>query len=65
MSDSLQRHGLLSPLDSLGKNTGMCYHALLKGIFSTQGLNLSLLQSPGLAGVFLPTSATWEAQGTQ
>ena len=29
--------------DSLGKNTGMGCHALLQGIFHTQGLNLCLL----------------------
>ena len=29
--------------DSLGKNTGVGYHALLQGIFSTQGLNPGLL----------------------
>ena len=36
----------LCPQDSPGKNTGMDYHALLQGIFQTQGLNplpLSLL----------------------
>ena len=26
-----------------GKNTGVCCHALLQGIFPTQGLNLGLL----------------------
>ena len=31
------------------------------GIFSTQGLDHSLLTSPGLAGGFFTTSATWEA----
>ena len=30
--------------DSLGKNTGVGYHALLQGIFPTWGLNLSLLR---------------------
>ena len=29
--------------DSPGKNTGVGCHALLQGIFLTQGLNLSLL----------------------
>ena len=29
--------------DSLGKNTGVGCHALLQGIFLTQGLNLPLL----------------------
>ena len=35
-------------------------HALLQGIFLTQGLNLSLFMSPALAGRFFTTSATWE-----
>ena len=29
--------------DSLGKNTGVGYHRLLQGIFTTQGLNPGLL----------------------
>ena len=51
MSDSLQPYGLkptrlLCPWDSLGKNTGVGCHALLQGIFPTQGSNthLSCLQ---------------------
>ena len=48
MSDSLQPCGsqptrLLCPWDSPGKNTGMGCHALLQGIFWTQGSNPSLL----------------------
>ena len=48
MSDSLRPYGLqptrlLYPLDSPGKNTGMGCHALLQGIFLTQGLNPHLL----------------------
>ena len=34
---------LFCPWDSLGKNTGVCCHFLLQGIFSTQGSNLHLL----------------------
>ena len=34
---------LLCPWDSLGKNTRVGCHALLQGIFPTQGLNLCLL----------------------
>ena len=34
---------LLCPWDSPGKNTGMGCHALLQGIFRTQGSNLGLL----------------------
>ena len=45
---TLQLHGLqptrlLCPWDSPGKNTGVGCHALLWGIFLTQGLNLHLL----------------------
>ena len=46
--DSLQPHKLqptrlLCPWDSPGKNTGMCCHSLLQGIFPTQELNPGLL----------------------
>ena len=65
MSDSLQPRGLyptrvLCLWDSPGKNTGVAYHALLQGIFRTQGLNLCLMSS-ALAGGFFTTSTTWEA----
>ena len=48
MSDSVQPYGLqpvrlLCPWDSPGKNSGVCCHGLLQGIFSTQGLNPGLL----------------------
>ena len=43
------------------KHTGVGYHALLQGIFPTQGSNLHLLTSPAFAGRFFTTSATWEA----
>ena len=47
VSDSLQPHGLwptrlLSPWDSPGTDTGVGCHALLQGIFPTQGLNPGL-----------------------
>ena len=47
---TLQPRGLqptrrLCPWDSPGKNTGVGCHALLQGIFSTQGSNLGLLYS--------------------
>ena len=46
VSDSLRPYGpqparLLCPWDSPGKNTGVDYHALLQGIFPTQGYYLS------------------------
>ena len=48
MPDSLRPHGLkptrlLCPWDFPGKDTGVCCHFLLQGIFSTQGSNPSLL----------------------
>ena len=48
MSHSLQPHGqeparLLCPWDSSGYNTGVGCHALLQGIFLTQGSNPHLL----------------------
>ena len=48
MSNSWQPHGLQSarlpcPWDSPGKNTGVGCHALLQGIFPTQGSNPGLL----------------------
>ena len=47
MSDTLQPHGLqparlLCPWDSPGKNTTVGCHALLQGIFPTQGSNPGL-----------------------
>ena len=39
MSDSLQLHGLFSPWNSPGQNTGVGSLSLLQGIFPTQGLN--------------------------
>ena len=46
---------LLCPWDSPGQNTGVGWHALLQGIFLTQGSNLRLLHLPALAGgSFIP-----------
>ena len=39
MSDSLRPHGLYSPWNSPGQNTGVGSLSLLQGIFPTQGLN--------------------------
>ena len=47
MSDSLQPHGpirLLCPWTFPGKNSGVCCHFLLQGIFPNQGSNPSLLR---------------------
>ena len=43
MPDSLQPHGLYSPLNSPGQNTRVGSLSLLQGIFPTQGLNPGLL----------------------
>ena len=46
--------------DSPDKNTGVGYHALLQGIFPTQGSNLSLLHLLHWEADFFTTSTTWE-----
>ena len=56
VSDSLQPHGLyptrlLCPWDSPGKNTGVDFHALLQGIFLTQGWNLCLCNVGDLGSI--------------
>ena len=43
VSDSLQAHGLYSPWNSLGQNTGVGRFSLFQEIFPTQGLNPGLL----------------------
>ena len=43
VSDSLQPHGLYSPWNSPGRNTGVDSLSLLHGIFPTQGSNPGLL----------------------
>ena len=53
---------LLCLWDSPGKNTGVGFHALLQGIFLTQGSKPMSLKSPALAGGFFAAIATWEAQ---
>ena len=60
VSNSLQPHGLqptrlLCPWDSPGNSTGVGCHALLQGIFPTQGSNPSLLHLPALTGRFFTT----------
>ena len=42
MSNSLWPHGLYSPWNSPGQNTGMGSHSLLQGMFPSQGLNQGL-----------------------
>ena len=42
VSDSLRPHGLYSPWNSPGQNTGVGSHSVLQGIFPTQGSNPGL-----------------------
>ena len=42
LSDSLRPHGIYSPWNSPGQNTGVGSFSLLQGIFPTQGLNSGL-----------------------
>ena len=42
VSNFLQPHGLYSPWNSPGQNTGVGSHSLLQGIFPTQGSNPGL-----------------------
>ena len=44
VSDSLRPHGLYSPWNSPGQNTGVGSLSLLQGIFPTQGSNPGLLR---------------------
>ena len=53
VSNSFRPHGLYSPWNSLGQNTGVGSLSLLQGIFPTQGSNSSLA-SPSLRGGSLP-----------
>ena len=60
VSDSLQPYGrqptrLLCPWGSPGKSTGVGCHALLQGIFLTQGLSLCLLYVSCSADGFFTT----------
>ena len=50
----LQTTRLLCPWDSPGKNTAVGCHALLQGIFPTQGLSLCLLRLLHWQGGSLP-----------
>ena len=48
MSDSLWTHGLYSPWNSPGQNTGVGSLSFLQGIFPTQGSNPGLLHCRGI-----------------
>ena len=55
----LQPARLLSPWDSLGKNTGVGCHAFLQGIFPTQRSNPPFLPLSALPGGFFTHLGTW------
>ena len=61
MSDSLQLHGLYSPWNALGQNSGVGSLPLLNGIFLTQGSNPG--RSPALQVDSLPTEL-WGNRGS-
>ena len=52
-------HQVPCPWSFPGKNTGVTCHALLQGIFPTQGLNPRLLMSPALTVRFFTTGASY------
>ena len=58
VSDSLWPHGIHSPWNSPGQNTGVGSRSVLQGIFSTQGSN----PISRIAGGFFTSWATREAQ---
>ena len=58
MSDSLWTHGLYSPWNSPGQNTGVSSLPLLQGNLPNPGIEP---RSPALTGGFFTTHATWEA----
>ena len=55
---------LLCPWDPPGKNSGMGCHALLQGIFLTQGLNPPLVCLLHWQAIFLPLVPPGKPQGT-
>ena len=62
VSDSLWPHGLYSPLNSPGHNTGVDSHSLLQGIFPTQGSNPGL---PALQEDSLPAEPQEKLKNTR
>ena len=61
VSDSFQLHGLCSPWDSPGQNTGVGSLFLHPGDLPDPGIKPMSLTSPALVGRFFTTSAAWEA----
>ena len=54
VSNCLRSHGLYSPWNSPGQNTGVGSLSLLQGIFPTQGPNTGLPEFLMASGFFLP-----------
>ena len=67
VSDSLQPHGLYSPWNSPGQNTGVGSLSLLQGTFPTQGSNPCLLhcRSPALQMDSLPAEPQGKPKNTE
>ena len=64
-SGDLQRSPVKSSAEHHQRiHTGVSCHGLLQGNLPNPGIEHTLLKSPALAGEFLATSATWEAQTT-
>ena len=61
VSDCLRPHGLYSPWNSPGQNTGVDSLSLLQGIFPTQGWNPGL---PHCRQIFLPAEPQWKPKNT-
>ena len=59
MPDSLQPHGLYSPWNSPGQNTGVGSLSLLQGIFPTQGLSQGLLHCRQILYLLIPGRQDW------
>ena len=61
VSESLGSHGLYSPWNSPGQNTGVDSFSLLQGIFPTQGLNPGLQILNQLSHQGSPRTLEWVA----
>ena len=61
VSDSLGPHGLFSPWNSPGQNTGVGCHSLLQGIFPTQRSNPDLLHCRRILHQGSPRILEWVA----
>ena len=61
VSDFLQPHGLYSPWNSPGQNTGVRSFSLLQGTFLTQGSNPGL---PALQAASLPAEPLGKSKNT-